>query len=199
MKDSTVPDFNVIPTKEQVLKLAEKYVADAKNQFRKSDDGSAINLWWLEQRILGVRAQVQGQGYISTKNRFLEVCYWKTPRSKKHCEKNSEELIVEVSRIAFSSKLEEVRIKSWMMLQGVQWPTASVFLHLFHRDQYPILDVRALEALGSKRPAAYTLEFWNSYVSYMRNLAKSLNLDMRTLDRGLWQWSADRAKEGKPE
>ena len=39
-----------------------------------------------------------------------------------------------------------------MALSGVRWPTASVLLHFGHRDRYPILDYRALEALGVPSP-----------------------------------------------
>jgi hypothetical protein len=66
-----------------------------------------------------------------------------------------------------------------------------VFLHFFHPDPYPILDIRALEALGIKKPAVYTFEFWYKYVTFTRQLAKESGVDMRTLDKALWQWSKD--------
>ena len=85
---------------------------------------------------------------------------------------------------------EPLRIGLFTLLKGVDFPTASVFLHFFHEDLYPILDVRALEALGVNEKVHYTFDFWWSYVQECRELAQELNLDMRTLDRGLWQWSA---------
>lgn len=40
-------------------------------------------------------------------------------------------------------------------------------------------------------PKVYTLEFWESYVERTRALATEWKVDMRTLDRALWQYSAD--------
>ena len=44
-------------------------------------------------------------------------------------------------------------------------PTASVPLHLAHRDPQPILDFRALWSLGvDKQPSYYSFELWERYV-----------------------------------
>ena len=73
----------------------------------------------------------------------------------------------------------------------MSWPTASVILHLFHRDPYPILDYRALWSVSLEVPGQYTFSFWWSYVEFCRSLAASAELDMRTLDRALWQFSKE--------
>ena len=35
----------------------------------------------------------------------------------------------------------------------------------------------------------YTFSFWLEYISFCRELAKSNDVDMRTLDRALWEYS----------
>jgi hypothetical protein len=78
-------------------------------------------------------------------------------------------------------------------LQGVLIPVASVLLHLAHRDPYPILDVRALWSLGvDEQPSYYSFELWWAYTETCRALASQAGVDMRTLDRALWQYSRDR-------
>jgi hypothetical protein len=78
------------------------------------------------------------------------------------------------------------------LLQGVEWPTASVLLHFGHRDLYPILDYRALWSLQVEPPkAGYDFEFWREYTKSCRELARQAELDMRTLDRALWQYSRE--------
>lgn len=69
---------------------------------------------------------------------------------------------------------------------------ASTMLHLGHRDRHPILDVRALESLGfvQKNPY-YDFDLWWEYVVECRRLADKHGVDMRTLDRALWQWPND--------
>jgi hypothetical protein len=69
-----------------------------------------------------------------------------------------------------------------------------VLLHFAHRDPYPILDYRALEALGITGQVNYTLEFWGGYVAACRNLSDATALDMRTVDRALWQWSKEQTR-----
>jgi hypothetical protein len=81
-----------------------------------------------------------------------------------------------------------------MLLDGVSWPTASVILHFCHPEPYPVLDYRALWAVGVDAPSAYTFELWWGYVQICREIARETGMDMRELDRALWQY----AKENQP-
>lgn len=83
------------------------------------------------------------------------------------------------------------RIEALNLLDGVAWPTASVILHLFHSDPYPILDYRALWSLSLEQPTQYNFPFWWGYVEFCRGIAESANVDMRTLDKALWQYSKE--------
>lgn len=120
---------------------------------------------------------------------FLEVCYWKTPRSSRRCELNAPDFIREVTSVALSTENERLRIEVLTLLHGVSWPTASVLLHFAHRDRYPILDFRALEALGVDGRQNYSFELWWEYVKICRALADKAGVTMRTLDRAMWWWS----------
>jgi hypothetical protein len=73
----------------------------------------------------------------------------------------------------------------------VQWPTASVILHFFHRDPYPIIDFRALWTVSMEVPGQYNFEFWWQYVVFCRDLATKSSLNMRMLDLALWQYSKE--------
>jgi hypothetical protein len=44
-------------------------------------------------------------------------------------------------------------------LGGVDWPTASVLLHVGLSAEHPIIDYRALWSLGSGEPNNYSFEF----------------------------------------
>ena len=148
------------------------------------DDGTRI----VEQ--IGPRAKARGY-YM--RDEFLELCSWKTQRSRSRVARNSAGEVEEVTRLALSARSEALRIWAPMALEGVSWATSSVLLHFAHRDPYPILDYRALEALGVTGVATYTIEFWNGYVEICRGLSRTTGLDMRTVDRALWQWSKERA------
>jgi hypothetical protein len=70
------------------------------------------------------------------------------------------------------------------------WPTASVLLHFAHVERYPILDFRALWSLSILKPKGqYKFQFWWEYVQICRNIADKRGVEMRMLDRALWQYS----------
>jgi hypothetical protein len=129
-------------------------------------------------------------GYV-TRGDFLTLCSWKTTRTEGHCTKNSEEFIKSVSQIALSTADEQIRIEIWTLLNGVGWPTASVFLCWLHAKEYPILDYRALWSLSWDKPPKYNFSFWNDYVKYCRDYAGRYGVSVRDLDRALWQYSKE--------
>lgn len=137
--------------------------------------------------------RVKQAGYL-TKPDFLTICRWKTPRSQSRCASNLPEFIEAVSRIAFLTPVERLRIEIWTLLDGVDWPTASTLLFWLHNEEYPILDFRALLSLGYARPPRYGFAFWSAYVDFCRTLARKCNISVRTLDRALWQYSSERQK-----
>lgn len=139
-------------------------------------------------------ASVRKRGFL-TKGNLHVVGLWKAARSARYLDRNKEAYVRDVTAIAFLEKSEQLRIEVLTLLHGVGWPTASVLLHWFHEDDYPILDFRALWSLSvDKPPSDYWFDFWSAYVKKCRSLAKQYNVDMRTLDRALWQYS----KENQP-
>jgi len=90
-----------------------------------------------------LRPEIDSQGFLSKEN-LRVVAIWKSRRSVGHVKNNSDAFVKEISKTAFSATEERTRIEVLTLLNGVQWPTASVILHFFHRDPYPIIDFRAL-------------------------------------------------------
>lgn len=144
----------------------------------------------LETRLVAMRARVKNAAHL-TKRQLRLLARWKSPRSAPHIEHNSESFVREVSGFAMAAIDERARIEALTLLDGVLWPTASVALHLFHVDDYPILDFRALWSVGEKVPAQYTFECWLPYVTFCRAIARRNGVSMRVLDRALWQYSKE--------
>ena len=130
------------------------------------------------------------RGYLQ-KEDLERVARWKAPRSAAHVRKNNEEYVHVVTALAFSTDNERLRIESLTLLDGVGWPTASVILHFYHPELYPILDFRTLWSLSLEVPSQYTFEFWWDYTVICRALASEHHTDMRTLDKALWQYSKE--------
>jgi hypothetical protein len=143
-----------------------------------------------EVEAIGDRARERGW---YTRDEFLTVARWKSPRSRRLCEENHESDVKAATQLALSTPDERQRIETLTQLRGVGFPTASVLLHLAHRDPYPIIDFRALWSLGVESPpAAYSLAFWWAYTQACRSLAKEAGVRMRTFDRAMWQFSKAR-------
>jgi hypothetical protein len=149
-----------------------------------------------ENELIELKSEILKRRYL-TKNELHQVAYWKSPRSSGHVKNNSEGFVNEITRFAFTTPDERARIESLTLLDGVSWPSASVILHLFHNDQYPILDFRALWSVSIDVPLQYNFDFWGRYVEYCRKISRDLKIDMRSLDRALWQYSKENQKNKK--
>jgi hypothetical protein len=165
------------------LRLDEREIADwaARYSYAGTDDD-------LLDRI---RPLVLVRGHL-TRPEFLEICAWKSVRTKPTCRKNKARRIETLTRAALATSDEALKIDLLRLLDGVEWPTASTILHFCDARPYPILDYRALWSLGYAEPPRYTMEFWLAYLDYTRGLAERLGVSIRTLDKALWQYSKER-------
>jgi hypothetical protein len=145
-----------------------------------------------DARLLATGAAVRARGHY-TRDEFTEVCAWKTPRSRPKVASNSQAAVIDVTSRALAASDEQVRITSLLALAGVGVPTASVLLFVAFPDEYPILDVRALDSLGVKPRSHYPVSFWLQYLRFCRELAQRRAVSLRTLDKALWQHSKERA------
>jgi hypothetical protein len=143
-----------------------------------------------------VAPAARARGFL-TRNEFLAICRWKTPRSQPRCARNRDAFIAEVTRIALAAQDGEIKIRSLLLLSGVSWATASVILHFCDQGRHPILDYRALWSLGLAEPPDYTYDFWLEYGDFVRGIADRTNLAMRAIDRALWQYSKENQAPGK--
>lgn len=119
------------------------------------------------------------------------MCAWKTVRSRPKVATNTEAAIVDATGRALSAGDEATRIAALLELDGVGVPTASTLLYFAFPDDYPILDVRALESLGVKPRSTYPVSFWLEYLAACRELAGEAGVSLRTLDKALWQHSKE--------
>jgi hypothetical protein len=144
-----------------------------------------------ETRLLALGAAAGARGHY-TREEFVEVCAGKSVRSRKRAAGNTKATVIEATGRALGTLDEAVRMGALLELEGVGVPTASVLLYCVFPDDYPILDVRALESLGVKARSQYPLGFWLEYLHACRELALRSGVSLRTLDKALWQHSKER-------
>jgi hypothetical protein len=119
------------------------------------------------------------------------VCSWKTVRSRPKVAANTEAAVVGATGRALAAVDEASRIAALLELEGVGVPTASTLLYFAFPDDYPILDVRALESLGVKPRSTYPVSFWLEYLEACRRIARDADVSIRTLDKALWEHSKE--------
>jgi hypothetical protein len=135
-------------------------------------------------------AAAHARGHF-TREEFLRLCEWKTARSRSKVARNDAAAVEGATRRALTSADERERMEALTALEGVGVPTASTLLHFAFPDDYPILDVRALESLGQRSRTVYPVEYWLRYLDACRELALRHGVSIRTLDKALWQNSKE--------
>ena len=123
------------------------------------------------------------------KEQFVKIGLWKSRRPKKIYESNDALTVREITQFSFSTKSERARIECLFVLNGILYPAASAILHFAFPDKYPILDLRALWAIGWIPPRSYNFEFWQMYCDRIKKISECVSKDIRTVDKALWQYS----------
>jgi hypothetical protein len=118
-----------------------------------------------DEEALAIGRAARDRGHYALVE-LRKVCRWKTPRSTPLVAQNEAELVESQTCLALNETSgERERLEALRSLRGVEWATASVLLHLAYPERYPILDKRALHALGVRPPSAYSFRFWEAYVA----------------------------------
>jgi hypothetical protein len=72
----------------------------------------------------------------------------------------------------------------------VDVPVASAIMTAIDPGRYTILDFRALFSLGVER-SFNSVGFYLAYLAACRRIAAAAGVELRTLDRALWQYSKE--------
>jgi hypothetical protein len=170
MKDK--PEFHLMFDPSELSKYADRYPQE--------DDELALE---AGRRIA---AGEYSRANLST------IFKWKTGgRGAVRLAKNTDEEIADSLRLALDAITDRCAIAVLTGLCGVHVPVASAIMTVLKPKTYTIIDYRALEAL-SYVGNYHSIEFYLLYLLFCRQLARRLGIDLRRLDRALWQWSKEK-------
>ena len=124
-------------SKEFVRTLAAQFDADFDPKYKQ---GEAQLKAWL-------RARFREDQRCLDKPHFKDIARWKSPRPLRHYESNDDDLVQEVTALAFAARRDDLKLRLLMLLDGVGVPVASTILHFAFPNKYPIMDVRAVGTL----------------------------------------------------
>jgi hypothetical protein len=160
--------------------------------------------WDLEQRLLEEVGTLLSEKRPIRIDELLDSAKWRQIQSQYWIEKNEEKFIEAVSKLAFDKDAANfLRHHILMILKGVGLQLASGIVTMYDRFTFTPLDARtkaALKALGKWEEIDPNIDMpWDhasghGYLKYcesLRRWAAELGVDLRNLDRALYQWHFD--------
>jgi len=130
-----------------------------------------------------------------TRSEFLEICTWKSPRSIRHCRRNSATTVKSVIRRVFTTRSEKKRLELLTSLHGVSVPTASAILTLTNPRRYGVLDIRVWQLLfklgavnHNSGGQGFRFHHWEVYLNILRHQAKRLGVSVRLVELSLFKY-----------
>lgn len=122
----------------------------------------------------------------------LRIVRWKSQRSTGHFQKNDPEFVDHILAIVLADIPVTWRMKHLCLLDGVQPRVASAILMFVDPNSYTVMDYRAwtvLHDIGElpPPPTTYTAADYEEYLIVCRRLGDRYSVDLRTLDRALFQ------------
>lgn len=127
---------------------------------------------------------------------FLDLAGWKSRRPRKWQESNSDDTIKAATSKAFLTEDIDDAILALTALSGIALRSATALLHWMHPHRFPLLDIRAVSALGENAPKNWEdIEYYKIFTRKICGIRNDVDLDLRTIDRALWTW--DKLKKKK--
>jgi hypothetical protein len=130
--------------------------------------------------------------YLS-REEFLLMCSWKSPRAIRHCRRNSARSVNSVIRRVLAARSEEKRMELLTSLHGVSVPTASAILTLTNPRRYGVIDIRVWQLLfrlksvkENPRGQNFRSGQWLQYLNILRYHAKRLGVPVRLVELSLF-------------
>lgn len=122
----------------------------------------------------------------------LRVVRWKAARSSGYFLRNDPAVVEALVLEALTADDPLEALDTLTVLHGVKERMASAILAAFRPDRYTVMDWRAWETLlalghlSENEPRSWRKR-WVPYLEACRTLAARFEVDLRTLDRALWE------------
>lgn len=128
-----------------------------------------------------------------TKDEFIKMGIWKSPRPKIFYNQNSENDIIEISKKVFSSHSEIEKIIYFTRLKWINIPASSAILMLTDPNNYWVIDIRVWQVLflywlvkHNPKWISFDANDWIDYLEHIRYYAKLFNTSARNIERTLF-------------
>lgn len=133
-----------------------------------------------------------------TRGQLLKILNWKSPRPLKHYEMNTEKEIEEITKLAFSTENDTLKIHILTALKGVRFPAASAILMFYNPNKYPVIDIRVWRQLykaklvnSNSKGQNFSLAECEKYFEVIRKLATELEITPRQVEKRLFDYDRE--------
>ena len=137
-----------------------------------------------------------------TKDDLKEIVKWKfqsLPGRKKlflsYADKLDENELKKASSIAFKEKDELKKLEFLLKFKGIGISTASVILTFYDPKNYGVFDIHVWRELFGKEPKNFSkIDNYLKLLENLRKLSKKYRLDVRKIEKALFQKNLDESK-----
>lgn len=165
--------------RQEILDLIEKY--------------NEVSYAQRENRLFNeIGKNIKNMGYLK-KDELLEIVRWKSARAIRKAEANSEEIIEKITRFAFETDSEEVKMRVLTSLNGVSIPMASSILTIPYPELYGIIDIRGWHTLYNLglvdyKKDVFNIKDWLLYLKIIRDIGKKYGITPREVDKAIFMY-----------
>jgi hypothetical protein len=150
--------------------------------------------------LFDIVGDIKRLGYLD-KEKAIMILKWKSPRPLIRYESNSDLDFIDITRLAFNTKSDKLKIHILTSLKGVSYPAASALLMFYDKTMFPVIDIRVWKELYSvglvknnERGQGFTLEQWWTYVEIIRKIATETKLTARQVEKRLFDYNKQNQK-----
>ena len=129
------------------------------------------------------------------------IVRWKTSRSIGYFERNDRDTVDKAIHNVMETSSLRQKVGLLIELSGIQVKMASAFLLFMNPEEYTVMDWRAADVLHNegylRSPISDdpSVDEYEEYVQACQSVADHFEVDLRTLDRGLWVLGGKRSKK----
>jgi len=147
-----------------------------------------------------LRERLRKNNYL-TKEDLIQIIKWKfqgrlagrQKRFLKMIEETDDQFIKKISKFAFETKDDEMRIKLFCVIKGVGTSLTSVILAFYDPDNHGIMDIHSWRELFGKEPNdlftsnKHLMRFLNK----LREISNEVNLSCRDIEKAFFKKNFD--------
>ena len=146
------------------------------------------------KELFKISNEMKLNGFLS-KESFINLLKWKSPRPVNEYLKNSEAEFRRYSEMAFGTPDDRLKIHILTALRGVNYPSASAVLMFYDKKKFSVLDIRVWRQLyknglvkTNPKGRNFSLNNWENYLEILRELAERNDMTCREVEKRIFDY-----------